>query len=60
MRIFIGHIHHKHHLHGHHKHHHKHNHKHHNSNLETLKEELKNMELKEHSAGKIKRRKIII
>ena len=58
MRIFIGHIHHKHHLHGHNKHH-KHNHKHHNSNLETLKEELKNMELKEHS-GKIKRRKIII
>lgn len=59
MRIFIGHIHHKHHLHGHHKHYHKH-HKHHNSNLETLKEELKNMELKEHIGGKIKRRKIII
>lgn len=65
MKIFLGHIHKKHHLHEHaHKHKkHKHgNNKHHDeTNLETLKNELRNMELSHgHGSGLKRRKKIVI
>ena len=57
MKILLGLTRHLHHFRKHHKHH-KHN-KHHHTNLDTLKNELRNMEIIPYKGGSISKKKKI-